>query len=136
MVASIGAFAIIETREKIVLVRHAYGAQGISLPGGGLEAGETPARAISREAWEEVGLSDAALWHIGTFFLRKSAGVVFLFLGSASIAGKVSNSSEEISEILLADPSNLPTDLYPAQRKLIERWKTNNLGDENEFHLL
>ena len=134
--ASVGVFALIVVRKQIVLVRHAYGTQGLSLPGGGLATGETPDIAIRREVFEETGIDVPLLRHIGTFFLRKSAGVVFLFFGSASIAEKASDSLEEISEIILADSSKLPIDIYPAQRKLIERWSTNNLGDENEFHLL
>jgi len=136
--ASIGAFAILEVQRKIVVVRHANGERKLSLPGGGLEAGETPTRAIVREVWEETGLSDVAFRHIGTFFLRKSAGVVFLFHSREfCYEGEVAD-YQEIADVVLIDPDNLPTDLYPAQRKLIERWRNDNLGNRgySPFDLL
>ena len=138
--ASIGAFAIVESKGMIVLVRHANGEQKFSLPGGGIEAGETPSRAIKREVWEETSICELGLRHIGTFFLRKSIGVIFLFHAKKDnimILG-VTKDIKEIAEIILADPCNLPTNIYPAQKKLIERWRNDNLGNRgySPFDLL
>jgi len=133
--ASIGAFAILEARGKIVLVRHANGEKKWSLPGGGLETGETPTQAIFREVWEETGISDATFRHIGAFFLRKSAGVVFLFHGKEDniVISCGAKDTQEIADIVLADPNNLPIDIYPAQKKLIERWKNDDLGHRGHW---
>jgi len=127
--ATIGAFAIIEMQEQIVLVHHAYGAQGVSLPGGGIEAGETPDVAAKREIWEETGL-DIHLAHIGTYFLRKSPGCVYLFFGEAAkLQKKPKINSMEIHRVILCSPDELPEKIYPAQKKLIERWKTRRTGN-------
>ena len=131
--ASIGAFAIIEIQGRIILVRHANGEKKWSLPGGGLEAGETPIHAVFREVWEETGMSDVAFRHIGTFFLRKSAGAVFLFHGREFCYEGEVGDYQEISDITLVDPNNLPTDIYPAQKKLIERWLNDDLGNRGAW---
>ena len=48
------AYALIEDeRGRLAIVRTA---EGVFLPGGGIEAGETPALAVKREAFEECGL--------------------------------------------------------------------------------
>ena len=129
MGASIGAFGIIKVCSKIVLVRHAYGEQKLSLPGGGLETGETPDIAVQRESFEETGLC-VSFEHIGTFFLRKSPGCVHLFFGEAeSLPENLAADLKEIKETLLVDPNELPEDVYPAQRRLIGRWILNDLGN-------
>lgn len=138
MGASIGVFGIIKVFSKIVLVRHAYGEQKLSLPGGGLETGETPDIAVQRESFEETGLR-VSFEHIGTFFLRKSPGCVYLFFGEAeSLPENIGADPQEIKEALLADPNDLPKDVYPAQRRLIERWMMGDLGNcgSYSFNLL
>ncbi len=57
------AYGLIEDgRGQLALVRTP---QGIFLPGGGIEAGETPAQAVVREALEECGLVvRAGSWEI------------------------------------------------------------------------
>jgi 8-oxo-dGTP diphosphatase len=48
------AYGLIEdARGRLAVVRTA---EGVFLPGGGIEAGETPALAVTREAFEECGL--------------------------------------------------------------------------------
>ncbi len=127
--ATLCAVAIIEVRRQIVLVHHAYGAQGISLPGGGIGAGETPDVAARREVWEETGL-DIPLVHVGTYFLRKSPGCVYLFSGEVTkLQEKPKINSLEIHRIMLCAPDELPENIYPAQRKLIDRWRRGETGD-------
>jgi 8-oxo-dGTP diphosphatase len=49
-------------------------AEGVFLPGGGIEAGETPALAVKREAFEECGLVvRAGAWAIRTVQFAYSA---------------------------------------------------------------
>jgi 8-oxo-dGTP diphosphatase len=133
--ASIGAFGIILCNDgRIVLVRHKYGEQKLSLPGGGIEAKETPDKAGSREILEEIGIH-VDLRFIGMYFLHKSPGMIFLFEGK-SAESIFSPDANEIEEIVLVYPDNLPPDVYPAQKKLIDRWRTDNLGDSGSFHLL
>jgi 8-oxo-dGTP diphosphatase len=52
-----GAHAIIANTEgKILLLKRTYGNKGWSLPGGGVEAGETIHQALFRECREELGV--------------------------------------------------------------------------------
>ena len=44
---------------RVVLVRQSY-MPGLHLPGGGVSAGEPPAKAIIRELTEEIGLKSSA----------------------------------------------------------------------------
>ena len=136
--ASIGAFKIVKVQGKIVLVRHAKD-KLLSLPGGGFKAGETPDLAIQREAWEEADVRrDAISEHIGTFFLHKKPGTVYLFFGEEEEFKGITNDPKEISEVILVDPKNLPKDVYPAQAKMINRWIKGNLGNRGHapFDLL
>ena len=50
---------IVEINGKVLLVRHTYGtAEGrILVPGGYVEEGELPSKAIEREVFEETGVS-------------------------------------------------------------------------------
>ena len=132
---SIGAFAIVENKGMIILVRHTNGERKFSLPGGGLEVGETAAHTIHREVWEETGMHELSFRHIGTFFLRKSAGVVFLFHAKENsiMILDATKDAQEIADIILADPNDLPIDIYPAQRKLIERWRDDDLGNRGHW---
>jgi 8-oxo-dGTP diphosphatase len=56
--------------DAILMVRHVESTRSYwTLPGGGLEVGETPAEAAAREVWEETGLrvrSVRLLWE-GTY---------------------------------------------------------------------
>lgn len=133
--SGIGCFGIISVKEKILLVRHSYGEKKLSLPGGGLEKGETPDLGVRRECLEEVGV-DIEFGYIGTYFLHKSAGVLYLFKGTAPENILFSPQDGEITEVILADPHNLPPDIYPAQRKLIDRWVSGDLGTYGSFYLL
>ena len=68
------AAAVIERDALLLMVRHRArsstgrhdGAEYLTLPGGGVEAGETPADAVAREVAEEVGLRV-----VGATYLRR-----------------------------------------------------------------
>ena len=53
---TVGAVCAVQHDEAVLLLSQPHRA-GWSLPGGLLEAGETPAEAVVREVWEETGLS-------------------------------------------------------------------------------
>ena len=63
--------AIIDPQERILLVRFEFptGTRW-ALPGGGIEADETPEQALRRELAEEVGLARSSLYR---YFPTKSA---------------------------------------------------------------
>jgi 8-oxo-dGTP diphosphatase len=134
---SIGVFVAIFGLKAILLVQHSYdhktGAKipngKWSLPGGALEAGEDAVAAGKREFKEETGLECAISWGtlIGTFFLRKSAGVVFLFAGDIVSDGAFARSTNETVGADFIPLRDMPgLDIYPAQQAFIRRadkWK-------------
>ena len=85
--------------------------------------------------WEETGIHNIAFRHIGTFFLHKSAGGLFLFHArkNSIVISDEEKDPQEITDIVLVDSYNLPNDLYPAQRKLIERWRDDDLGNRGHW---
>ncbi len=50
-----GAYAVLERGGRILLTHQAHPRPEFQLPGGGVEAGETPIRALHREVMEETG---------------------------------------------------------------------------------
>lgn len=64
-----GDAAIIDDAGRILLIQRADNEKW-AMPGGALEAGETPARGVEREAFEETGLRCQAVALIGVFDSR------------------------------------------------------------------
>jgi 8-oxo-dGTP pyrophosphatase MutT (NUDIX family) len=100
--------------DRVLLVRQRY-SPGWHLPGGGVERGEPPAKAIVRELEEEVGLraSGAPLLHgLYTRTLGLTTNVVALYrVPGAQIDFRP---NAEIAEILWADANAPPNDATPA----------------------
>jgi len=99
---------------RVLLVRQRY-SPGWHLPGGGVERGEPPAKAILRELQEEVGLqaSGAPLLHgLYTRTVGMTTNVVALYrVSDAQISFRP---NAEIVEIFWADPNAPPDDATPA----------------------
>src|ERR1041385_6558494 len=110
-----GVSAILTAADgRVLLVRQRY-SPGWHLPGGGVERGEPPAKAILRELEEEVGLqaSRAPLLHgLYTRTVGLATNVVALYrVPDAQIAFRP---NAEIVEILWANPDTPPGDATPA----------------------
>lgn len=135
------------------MVRLAYNELGsplpeggrLSLPGGGLQAGETPDITAKWEVYEETGIVPGKkniatdLHYIGHFFLHKSAGEVYLFKGELLQEVSFRPDRREVTEVILMDPWNIHPDTYPAQEKLIGHWLSWVMGKskcDGPFHLL
>jgi 8-oxo-dGTP pyrophosphatase MutT (NUDIX family) len=99
---------------RVLLVRQRY-SPGWHFPGGGVERGEPPAKAILRELEEEVGLqsSGAPLLHgLYTRTVGMTTNVVALYrVPDGAIAFRP---NAEIAEIFWADPEAPPKDATPA----------------------
>ena len=62
-----GVKVVIEYEGKYLFVRHGYGSQRWTLPGGGISRHGMPEAAAKREVWEEVRLDLNILRPIGSF---------------------------------------------------------------------
>ena len=79
--------AIIERDGLVLMVRHRArgdtgrhdGSEYLTLPGGGVEAGESSLDAVAREVAEEVGLRVASATYLRRVEHRESAGATSLF---------------------------------------------------------
>ena len=118
-----GAFVIVDKSDSILLVKHGYGQELWSLPGGGVKQGEIVIQAARRELAEETGISQVAtMRQVGQFTLMKRYGLVVLF-HAMGWSGRVQVDGKEIMEHKFFTFENLNMFrrvIYPAQLKLIE----------------
>jgi ADP-ribose pyrophosphatase YjhB (NUDIX family) len=105
MSAPDGVFTAVLYKETILVVRHKYGMQGLSLPGGGVNEGETLVRAAQRELKEETGLVArlSELRQIARLKSRKGNTDIHLFLHTRkdSPKGLIQQDLEEIDQVLM-----------------------------------
>jgi 8-oxo-dGTP pyrophosphatase MutT (NUDIX family) len=114
------AGAVFDARGRVLLVRHRY-MRGWQLPGGGVERGEAPDKAVLRELAEEVGLTGGKADFFGLYTARAgyASNLVALYcVRGGTVAFKP---SLEISAVLFADPLDPPPGCTPATlRRLAE----------------
>ena len=91
---------IVEIKEKVLLVRHTYGtAEGrILVPGGYVEEGELPSKAIEREVFEETGVTAKAKAVFSVQFKPEQWCVVFTM---QYVSGEPKSDGYENNEVLL-----------------------------------
>lgn len=118
-----GAFVIVRDCASFLLVKHGYGENLWSLPGGGVKQGEIVIQAARRELAEETGIKHVAMMRqVGQFTLMKRYGLVVLF-NALGWFGRVAVDGKEITEhkfFTLGELNDFRHIIYPAQLKLIE----------------
>lgn len=62
-----GAYAVLALGGDVLLTYQEEPSPEFQLPGGGIDPGESPIRALHREVYEETGWSIAAPRHVGAF---------------------------------------------------------------------
>ncbi|MBM3210337.1 NUDIX domain-containing protein [Candidatus Saccharibacteria bacterium] len=92
------------SRTKVVIVELAPGKFG--LPGGHMEADETPDVAVRRELAEEIGLTDTRLIRTD-FWLRPGKKLVLGFMGYIDESTKFTLQPEEVTSISWVELSQI-----------------------------
>lgn len=108
--------------ERVLVLRHRYwSAATWGLPGGYMEAGETPEQALAREVAEETGLAIADVRIVDTvwgFRLRAEVHLVARVHGSQDLVVD----GGEILQGAFVTAEELPHDLLPAHRRRVLAW--------------
>ena len=123
---------IVEINGKILLVRHTYGtAEGrILVPGGYVEEGELPSKAIEREVFEETGVSAKTKAVFSVQFKPEQWCVVFTL---EYVSGEPKSDGYENNEVLLisAEEAAERDDITNMSREILRAFiadKSNVLG--------
>ncbi|WP_294469353.1 NUDIX domain-containing protein [uncultured Ruminococcus sp.] len=123
---------IVEINGKILLVRHTYGtAEGrILVPGGYVEEGELPSKAIEREVFEETGVSAKTKAVFSVQFKPEQWCIVFTM---DHVSGEPKSDGYENNEVLLisAEEAAERDDITNMSREILRAYiadKANVLG--------
>ena len=126
------ACGIVEIKEKVLLVRHTYGtAKGrILVPGGYVEEGELPSKAIEREVFEETGVTAKAKAVFSVQFKPEQWCVVFTM---QYVSGEPKSDGYENNEVLIISTEDAVKrdDITNMSREILRAYiadKTNVLG--------
>lgn len=130
---SVGVFAAIFDEEgRILLVRSATGRKGWSLPGGGIERGESPTDALRREVTEESGYRIDPGPLLGIYSTPFKDNLVLTFEASIVGRGKWAPNSE-ISEYGWYAAAALPEPIRPRAHIRIQDAFERNYGTVRTF---
>jgi 8-oxo-dGTP pyrophosphatase MutT (NUDIX family) len=108
------AVVVFDAGGRVLLVRHAYGKERWSLPGGEVDPGESPAEAAVREAREEAGVEVELDHLIGVYYLRsRKNGLRFMFAARIVTGEPSAADANEIAEIGWFSPDQIPEPTTP-----------------------
>lgn len=107
----------------VLLLKHSYGPDVWSLPGGGLGRGEDPAAAALREVREELGIDLARLESVGTLeeVLSGSPHTAHIFTGVCDRQPRPDR--REVTEARYFPSHSLPEPLGRHTRARIAAWR-------------
>lgn len=103
---------ILDDAGRVLLIKENYGRRRYGLPGGTVEAGESPIRATVREAREEVGVEVAVGHLIGCYFFAwAEPWLAFVFRCTITQGEPAIPPTGEIAAVGWFDPGELPAPL-------------------------
>ncbi len=79
-----------------------YGKEGYGLPGGHIDAGESPDEAMARELFEELGLKDQKLQH-ADFMMHQNGKVILGYVGTLDPTVELTPQVEEMQQAIWVD---------------------------------
>lgn len=108
------AAAVVRNNGRILLQRRADTGRW-ALPGGAIDPGEEPAKAVARETWEETGLRVRPVKVLGVFGGTEHiypngdrAGIVLTVFECEIVGGELACLDGEATDLRYFDPSELP----------------------------
>lgn len=103
---------IFNEKGHILLIKENYDRRRYGLPGGMIEAGETPEEAVIREVMEETCVQVRVSRLVGMYDFRWSERwLSFAFLCEIESGSPTIPPTDEIAEVSWFDPHDLPTPL-------------------------
>ncbi len=112
----------------VLLLKHSYGPEVWSLPGGGLRKGEDPAEAARREVREELGVEITRLEPIGTLEEVLSGSPHKAHLFAALCDRHPQPDRREVLEARFFPSHSLPEPLGRHTRVRIAAWKARGVS--------
>ncbi len=112
----------------VVLLKHSYGPDVWSLPGGGLGKGEDPLEAARREVREELGLELPRIEAIGTLEEELSGSPHTAHLFAATCDRQPRPDGREVVLARFFPSHSLPEPLGRHTRARIAAWRARGLG--------
>jgi 8-oxo-dGTP pyrophosphatase MutT (NUDIX family) len=122
-ISTLGVRAIVLNQEnKILLVKHSYGA-GWFLPGGGVDRNESIPAAIKRELIEEVGICiEGELKLFGCYINNIYGATDYVFLFVVSKYNQIESHSPEIAEYHWYNYDEIPEITSPGSKRRLKEY--------------
>jgi 8-oxo-dGTP pyrophosphatase MutT (NUDIX family) len=112
------AVALFDERDRILCVRQSYRARLWSLPGGGVDEGESPVTAAIRETQEEAGFLVRIDHHVGIYGTDRPNAISLCFRAQLLEAGEWTPGAEIVDRAWFARV-RFPPELSPRMRQRI-----------------
>jgi 8-oxo-dGTP pyrophosphatase MutT (NUDIX family) len=115
---------VLDAEDRVLLIRHSYGAPHWMLPGGGMKRGEDPIAAALREAHEEAGVRMNNARHIGMVTSMAHGGDNEVHVIAGWTTDSARPDGREIVEAHFFALDALPSDLSAKLRPLLPDYVT------------
>ncbi len=112
----------------VLLLKHSYGPQVWSVPGGGLGRGEDPQAAARREVFEELGMELTRIDLVGTLDEVLSGSPHTAYIYAAVCDRQPRPDGREVTEARFFPSHSLPEPLGETTRARIAVWRSRGVG--------